>query len=664
MATKEFIPQNTFSFGEVDPAVTARQDINAYAQALKTCRNWWLRAQGGIERRPGTFYLDSFFTGTYSALSDFIRMIPFEFDADERYMVLLIGGATTADSRIEVWSEAGALVDTVEAGTSPFTGAIAQEVNWAIAGDSIIIVHESMQPQILLRTSANNFTLSDLVFASATGGHPLWQPLYKYAPDEITMELSAYTVGSRTVTLSAPWFDPAVHVAGYILRYRDADLTITAFTDSTHVTADLETVPSATGATKDWKEQSWGAYGGFPRAVAFHNARLWFGGWPGRPGGLVSSNVNDYFLFDTGTGLDDESIDVDVIGGTGIPNIYHIQSSRTFQVFSSNGEFAVRTDASGAITPSNFAIFLQTPFGTTLKTQPQVIDGATLFVQRTGKAVREFVFTDGEDAYSSENISLLAAHLIDTPLYTAVLRGSLTRQEQLFFVVNSDGTLGVLNTVRSEGISGWTLWETDGHIENVAVLGETIWQIVERELGGASQLCLEFYAQDHLELTLDCAAVSTEGSPELVHSGFDHLDGETVSVVSGNFYMGEYDVSSGDITLDESQEREEIKAGLNYVPTIETLPIVGADQAGTYKGRLKRVISCVVDIYTALSIAVDGQELIVRQVTDDFSEDPEPIDGERVFYMRGYNRQGTVSMAQNIPLPCLLRGIVLEVKVS
>ena len=52
--------------------------------------------------------------------------------------------------------------------------------------------------------------------------------------------------------------------------------------------------------------------------------------------------------------------------------------------------------------------------------QPHSIDGATIFAQHDGKIIREYIYTDSEDAYTSSAVSTLASHLIDDPKCMAV----------------------------------------------------------------------------------------------------------------------------------------------------------------------------------------------------------------------------------------------------
>ena len=61
------------------------------------------------------------------------------------------------------------------------------------------------------------------------------------------------------------------------------------------------------------------------------------------------------------------------------------------------------------ITPTNAQVRRQTPFGSGF-IRPQNIDGATLFVQKGGQIVREYLFSDSEAAYVANPISIISSH--------------------------------------------------------------------------------------------------------------------------------------------------------------------------------------------------------------------------------------------------------------
>jgi hypothetical protein len=55
--------------------------------------------------------------------------------------------------------------------------------------------------------------------------------------------------------------------------------------------------------------------------------------------------------------------------------------------------------------------------------------------------------------------------------------------------------------------------------------------------------------------------------------------------------------------------------------------------------------------------------LIIRDVTDDLSLDPEPFTGKKEFTLRGYSRDAEFTVEQQVPLSLTVLGFNLEIAV-
>ena len=138
--------------------------------------------------------------------------------------------------------------------------------------------------------------------------------------------------------------------------------------------------------TDNWSEQSFSAVRGYPAGVTFHENRLVFGGTIAQPDTLWFSQIGKFFDFNVGTGLDAESFDLTASTGD-VNTIRYLISNRDLQVFTSSAELYVPTYLNQAITPTNAQIKKQTPYGCEF-TYPHPFDGATLYVQAGGNALR------------------------------------------------------------------------------------------------------------------------------------------------------------------------------------------------------------------------------------------------------------------------------------
>ena len=224
--------------------------------------------------------------------------------------------------------------------------------------------------------------------------------------------------------------------------------------------------------TLDWDEQAWSAKRGYPAAVAFHENRLVFAGTLAEPDSIFMSEVGQYFNHDVGTALDNEAIKLTAATGD-VHEIRYLISSRDLQVFAGTGELYVPTYLNQAITPTNAQIREQTPYGSAF-VNPSLIDGSTIFVQTSGKIVREYLFTDSEDAYASTAISTISSHLINTPKYMAVVHSGFNEPDSYAVISMEDGDAAVFTSNRAEKRASWVEFTTNGRFDSLVSIDDRL----------------------------------------------------------------------------------------------------------------------------------------------------------------------------------------------
>jgi len=504
-----------FSAGELNPLLATRTDTPAYINGAKQCRNFSLLAEGGVMRRPGTSYL--------ATLPAECRLIPFVFSDDEIAIIAL------SNNRMDVYNISGTALSSNVTTNCNWTTAQLFELNFAQFGDTIFVTHRNNPIRKIFRSSATTFEVQTFAFSTdedivVSGAFKVHAPFYKYEDGNTTLTINTAATGTgRTVTSSVGFFTND-YVNHYLL-IDGSQVKITGYTSPTEVTVTvIETISGGTGPHYDWKEETISIPRGYPQAVTFHNNRLWLGGVRDRPASVLASRISEYFNFDVGTGAADESIDLD-IAGSEVNEVRHFLSGKDLQVFTDGGEYYVPRATDNTITPANIAILRQTPYGIG-RTAPVMFDQAAGFVQKNGKAVREFIYSDIEDGYKSTSVSILAEHLIDSPKQLAIIKGNFTRPEQYAFFLNNgtthNGAMAIFHSVRDEKIAGWGLWTTrdNDYFQSVIALNEYLIVACKRVLNGSTVYTLEKFADDD-SLTLDCSLTSTvsqRGTP-LVQGG-------------------------------------------------------------------------------------------------------------------------------------------------
>ena len=497
-----------FSSGELNPLLVTRTDASAYFNGAKQLKNWYLLDEGGLMRRPGTTYK--------ATLAGASRVIPFIFSNDEMAVFVL------SNNRLDIFDSNGASVQANITSNCNWTTAKLFELNYAQFGDTVFIAHRDNPTVKIVRSSATSFAASIFAFeeddtVTVNSTNKTTQPFYKYAPSSTTVTMSAHATGaSRTLTASASSFTSA-YVGQYLLVNKK-QVFVTGHTSATVLTVTVLEDIVSNGPHADWAEQLISSVHGFPQAVTFHDNRLWFAGIRDKPAGVIASQVGGYFNFDLGTGLAAEGIDVTVTGDR-INEVRHLVSSRNLQLFTDGGEYFVPTSSdTSAVTPSNIIFMRQTPYGCN-RAKPIIFDGATIYAQKNGRSIREYLFSDVESAYASTSISILASQVIDNPVDMTMITGSSTRPEQFAFFTNTNGTLALFHSIRAEKIAGWTSWSTrtGDKFTSITAVNENLFCVASRVIGGSTIYTLEKFAEDD-SLTLDSSGATTlsqQGAPKV-----------------------------------------------------------------------------------------------------------------------------------------------------
>jgi len=470
-------------------------------------------------------------------------------------------------------------------------------------------------------------------------------------------------------------------------------------------------------ATTEWAEQSYSTLRGYPAAVTFHQGRLWFGGTLAQPDGIWGSKSGQYFNFDIGDAEDNDAIDITANVGQ-INQIRHLVSNRDLQVFTAGSELYVQAPTTKPITPTNAQIIKQTPFGSSY-VRPEAFDGATLFIQNTGNAMREFLFTDAENSYTSVAVSALAPHLIRNPVQQTVIKGSLDRSENYSFLVNEDGTIAVFYSIRSDKKAGWTLWDTKGLFHSLCSVRENLYVISTRYVtadDGTStdlnygNIVLEMFNQsmplDYARtLPLENRPLYNNYNPPQFSGGYTSkgtfgIGGVTLNgslaakyksywgsstepetylhAVDGNNYLGtfEFYLDANEIQkLDNpsllfNSVRENIRSivvGDEFYCKLKTLPIDAQLANGPLTGEPREITRVIVDFENTLSANLKApsetstaRELTITSTTE-YPTKKIPFDGKYEFRMIGYDRDPRVIITQSTPMDLQINGLIVEV---
>lgn len=396
---------------------------------------------------------------------------------------------------------------------------------------------------------------------------------------------------------------------------------------------------------------------GWPECGTFHQGRLYVGGFRSRPSTLMGSVVGDFFNFNRGTGLDDQAIVV-TIDSDQVNAIQQMRSARGLQVFTSGANFA--PEVSPPYTPKNFALQEQTRRGSKRFSTQAEADGATLFIGRGGKSLRAYLFEDVEQAFRADLLSLLASHLVRDPTELSMRRGSSSDDADHMLIVNSDGAPAVLTTLRSQEVTAFSRWETDGQVRSVAALdsGEVFFATLRN-----GTIRVELWDEQRV---LDASVRVVNAGGFSTVTGLAHLNGLTAHLYLDGAYLGTAPVNAGAVTLPRTARTAEV--GLRFIPRVETMPLEPRDQSGALIGRKSRVARVTARVQSTGIFTLQGRPVVYRRLAAGVAvlDTPPPaFTGDlTVRGLKGWREQHVLAVEQAIPGPFTLLALAYDLGIG
>jgi hypothetical protein len=656
--TKYVDIQTNFTSGEIDPLLRARLDINQYKNGASKLTNVLVQPQGGVKRRPGLkhiYEIESSYTP-----EDGIRLVPFEFSTTDSYLLMFTAG------KMHVVRN-GVVVDDIN-GTgndyltiSSLTADMINTMCWTQSADTVILVHEDLQPVKIVRGADHNlWTVSSITFDS-TPQYPFSiaysNPAGTITPNEIS--------GTVKITASSSVFTSA-HEGQYINADPQGRLRITEYVSGTVVRGVTE-VPffdTTAIANGNWEletgyEDVWSATRGWPRTVTFHEGRLYFGGSKSRPTTIWGSKIGFFFDFQPVEAYDDDAVEATLDTNT-LNVIVDIISGRDLQVFTSGGEFFVPQDTQQPVTPTNFFIRTGTRNGAREGIRVLQLDSGTIYIRRQGKALSEFLYSDVTLSYVSNSISILSSHLLKEPKEMALRKARSTDESDLLLIVNeTDGTIAAYSLLTQQQVVAPSELTTDGEFIEVAVDVNDIYVVTKRTFDGTVKYFIEKFDSDYFT---DCAfsggAVSSVSS--LPH------EGSSLNVIADGNVLGDETVSSGAITFDRASTST-YEVGLPFNVEVTTMPVDKDLGTGTRLAMKKRIVEINAIINSTQHLSVNGVLLPIRALDTAGTLDSPTSEftGIKTLYgKRGYSREAKVSVTQEYPLKLTLLGLEYKVATS
>lgn len=713
--------KTNFVAGELDPRLLSRSDIKHYYNGAERVRNAIVLPQGGAEMRPGSKFIWQVPEQIGGGRSN-VRLVEFQFNTEQTYLLVFHHLTITIFRNDELVATIASpyTSDDLIALETPGGDLISSGIYWTQSKDTLLIFHQDYPTRKLKRMgSHSNWEISEFEMKNI----PRFDFGEDYTdPDEVgidevhTLQFPApgnqgnWTAGDTFTLLLEDEestnirFDDNADVMRDRIQaaLRDMDNTssdgITVTHPSPAGTAVSSTFFVITFANEDGK-RPWGvlyyrtisaeqvptidivvaqkgqlpgepvfsAARGYPRCGTFFQGRLWVAGTPSLPHWVWASRVGSESDFNSKLFADDYGIAVPA-DTDDVPAFTAIYAGRHLQIFSKSGEFYVPISDRAAITPGNVALRRTTSRGCKPGLRVYEVDGATHFVQRRGNALREMIFADAEQAYQTNNISLLSPHLMRDPQDFALRRSTSTTDADYEFFPNSDGTMTVFCTLRTQEVNAMALWKTAGEYRAAGVVLDDVYFAISRVVDGSERLFIE--KMDHT-MTVDCGLVgeaSAAGSvPHLPGETIEHLlDGAIQQPVDadalGAFSFTRPAVETWQAGLKFAEPDEEFPG---FIWLVKTLPLEIQLPNGSSFGKKRRVSRVALRLWETSALQINDSVLSFSSFGSNLLDQRiNPYTGVREFRgLLGWDRDGSIVIGSKQSLPGAILGINFGVNI-
>jgi hypothetical protein len=665
--------QQTFNYGKLGKLIAGRDKLILHNRALKQLKNGRPSIQGAIIKRKGTKFVEEVKTSSKK-----VRLIKFIFSEIDSF-ILEFGDAYIRFYQGDAQVDSGVSAYEI---VSPYLETNLPDIKFAQLGDIMYLAHPSHPPYKLTRIANTNWTLAAVDYK--------YGPVQDFNETATTITLSGTLTlgGSSTWTASASTFVAsdvgsvwaiAKHndntIIGYAKMSAYTSATVATFTNQSDLT------PVTVSASTFWKKPYWSATNGYPRAVAFHEQRLVFGGsskFPLTIWGSVSGGA--YENFDIGTAQDDDAIVFELVGR--VNTIQWLVSDGNFLVAGTYGGLAFIGSGTSAspLTATNVKTRVGTSFGASI-IQPIQVNTSLIYNHSNTKSLYKATYDDNFLQYIASDLNDYNSDILTNG--TSYI--DVVEQPDSAVLCVSNGQLNCLAYDETQGVDGapligWYEYVVDGEIESIATIPTTgddrIWVVVKRTINGTTKRYVEYFENTDEIAYLD-SYIKYSGSATRTFTGLSHLEGKVVSVYGDGSFAGTYTVTSGTVTIPTTKTAiEEAIIGLPYNMDIETMPInIQLPQTGGTTQSLKtRIADVSLLLYQALGVQVGNSfdnllPIEIRNVTTTMTSAPDLFANDypewRLFNFNGeWINQATICTRFGLPFPATLLSLMARIEVN
>lgn len=504
--------KNNFSSGELSPVLSTRTDVAQYSNGARKLLNVIPLIEGGVKKRPGTFY-----RGVFDGA---LRLIPFVSTSANAYLLIIKARS------IVVYNPKNRQIVVIL--NTPYDAYAIPDLHYVHTRYVMYFTHQDYQVQLLecsedfttwnFRamsfdvppidevTSTPNVALTpsgkDIganISLTATN-YPNWLSTIQYFQNERVIYLNKTwravndNINSTPSLGSEHWVEVngteanvfnAGHV-GAIISINGGNVRITEFISSSQVKGEVvnELTANVQAIAKSWvlKTSAFNATLGYPRCCSYFKQRLVFANTKKFPNKIWFSRIGDPTNFLETT--DDADAFSVVSSSDQSDSIVFLVPQKGLIALTSGAEFLISSDA--ALSPTTVQINEHTAYGAYPLTRPCRVGNELLFVQRGGERLRALSYRYEVDGLVSPEVSAVASHIGE--IHKGIVEASYQQEpESIVWLVLGDGKVASITFNREQEVIAWAQQDfSDGKALSICALptelgSDFCFMLVERE---------------------------------------------------------------------------------------------------------------------------------------------------------------------------------------
>ncbi|WP_303275507.1 carbohydrate-binding protein [Acinetobacter soli] len=686
---KQYVIKNNFSAGELAPTLYTRTDIQQYANGAKKLKNVIPLVEGGIRKRPGTYFIEE--------NQNAVRLIPFVVNSNKAYMLIL------KPQLIQIFDPR--LKSVIASIATPYTAQQIQEVQFVQYRYEMFFTHSDVPVQrFRCSTDFTNWEFTQFTYTNTpTDSEGARSPFRKGKP-------SGKDVGSFisfTLDGISAWVLTTTYLTGDVISYnsrlyqalRDGDgyqpdisptywvlvnsdssgftasdvgkfidvnggiIRITEFVNSNQVNGEvlikLESDVKAIERAWTILPPAFNSTDGYPKCCTYFKQRLVLANTKKAPNKIWFSAVggNGNFLETT-----EDGDAFSVVSASGLANsILFLEAQRGVVCLTSGGEYMVTSD--GALTPTTVNINEHTAYGCYPLTRPCRVGNEILFIQRGGERLRALSYRYEVDGLVSPEISALSSHIGE-------LHGGINEicyqqePESIVWCVLGDGQVASITFNRDQEVIAWANQDFGGIVKSMCSVptglgSDLCFMLVSRN----GTTCLE---QVSFDAFMDSQRTVTLTSNTLSKSGFAYLSDLAVNQKDGeSIYFIDFDDSETEMTFQGMSGQT-----INFGQTIHSEavlfpPELSQNPSSTllFKAKMDRTSFF---FYKTLAPELNSELLEIFDFDDTPMDSQEPRTGYYLHEGGDWNdlHKLPIVITHNKPLPFHLQAVAMQLSIN